>query len=161
MKRKMTTIGLLILLCTGIVTATGSLFYNKGIEDGQESCKKKVAQKNSIEMSEESSEKKNEAEVKNPYYELFYGEWEATDNIYVDPIPINGVCYNEKEVEEAKQYYIEHLEARTIQFTRDKMVVNGTDVRDTIYYDMTTFPATNDYQLYFTMTLEDLSLIHI
>lgn len=137
---------------------TGNFFYNKGIEEGQDFYQKKMVSQNSIEKSEESSKGENKVKVKNPYYELFYGEWEATGNIYVDSVLVNGICYSEKEVEEAKEYYNEHLEAKTIQFAQNKMIVNGTDVRDNIYYDMTTFPARNDYQLYFTMKLEDIGL---
>lgn len=28
---------------------------------------------------------------KNPWYAMFHGEWYATDVVYVDPLPLQGV----------------------------------------------------------------------
>lgn len=160
MKRKRIIICLFILCFILINIRINVLVYNKGLENGQVSYQKELVQENSVDTKEETEERQESdrahVEWKNSYYELFYGEWEATEKIYIDPIPVRGAPY--EDIEEAKKYYIENLEVEKIQFTPDKMIINENDVREDLQYDITVFPARDNYYLHFTMTLEDIGL---
>lgn len=96
--------------------------------------------------------------AKNPLYTLFYGEWEVTDRVYVDPMPTKDSYYHtDAEIESAKEFYRDSNRLTTIQFAPDFVVVNGDTVTD-IRYDCEIFPANDDYRIHFTMTLKDIGL---
>lgn len=106
----------------------------------------------------EEKEMSNISEIRNPVYELFYGEWEITETIYVDPVPTYGTTYTEQQIEDAKSYYYDHTEIRKIQFTPDIVLVNGNESYDEITYTYVVFPADIDYNIHFAMTSKDIGL---
>ncbi|WP_349944221.1 hypothetical protein ABFV83_12370 [Lacrimispora sp. BS-2] len=95
---------------------------------------------------------------KNAAYEMFYGEWEVTDHIYVDPTPFRGIHYSEYEVEEQKASILKGISTKTIQFTQKNIVINGNEMIENIRYKYSIFPATDNYHLHFEMTLKDIGL---
>lgn len=64
------------------------------------------------------------SEMKNPSYELFYGEWQISEVLYIDPLPMRGTEYTDQEVADVKSYYYDNTEIRKIQFTSDEIVIN-------------------------------------
>lgn len=96
--------------------------------------------------------------VCNPYSALFYGEWEATDTVYIDPMPVQGISYDEQELEEQKNYLIENNDKRKIQFTRETIAYNDDGGLKPVTYKIIVFPARDDYHLHFNLTLQDIGL---
>lgn len=101
---------------------------------------------------------------KNPWYAMFYGEWEPTDIVYVDSLPLQGVqgggFLTEEERENLKVEFAGREKEKThkIEFAQDQIVVNDNDIFENVRYDMTIFPAMDDYLIHFTMTLADIGL---
>jgi hypothetical protein len=91
-------------------------------------------------------------------YELFYGEWEASDRIYIDPVPINGVHYSDSEVKETADTILKNIKTQKIQFTSNCIVINGNEIRENIDYKFRIFPSDDNYKIHFTMTLKDIGL---
>ncbi|MDE7062698.1 MAG: hypothetical protein K2O73_05580 [Lachnospiraceae bacterium] len=101
---------------------------------------------------------------KNPWYAMFYGEWEATDIVYVDPLPLQGVqgggFLTEEEQEDVKIEFAQRMkeEIPKIKFAQDQIVVNDTRVIEKARYNVIAFPTMDDYLIHFTMTLADIGL---
>lgn len=101
---------------------------------------------------------------KNPWYAMFYGEWEPTDIVYVDRLPLQGVqgggFLTEEERENLKVEFAGREKEKThkIKFAQDQIVVNDNDIFENVRYDMTIFPAMDNYLIHFTMTLADIGL---
>jgi hypothetical protein len=98
---------------------------------------------------------------KNRFYQMFYGEWEATGNIVADPIPVRGVLYDDNEHQEWLEFLSEEIKGNSIQFTQDSIVINDEKTINNIKYNYTIFPATDDYWLHFTLTLEDIGITEL
>ena len=96
---------------------------------------------------------------KNMSYEMFYGEWEATNHIYVDPVPVRGINYDQNMLRERAESIYEGIRETRIQFTQENVIINGNEMVDNITYKFTIFPADDNYALHFTMTLKDIGLI--
>lgn len=101
---------------------------------------------------------------KNPWYAMFYGEWEATNIVYVDPLPLQGVqgggFLTEEEQEEVKIEFAGRMkeEIPKIKFAQDQIIVNDKRVIEQVRYNVIAFPAMDDYLIHFTMTLADIGL---
>lgn len=95
---------------------------------------------------------------KNYPYELFYGEWEITDVIYVDPMVVNGTYLSEEEINFFKEEKYAGQDERKIKFAENELVINETEVWRKIDYRVIIIPNEEDYELYHTMTLGDLGL---
>jgi len=91
-------------------------------------------------------------------YELFYGEWEASNRIYIDPVPINGVHYSDSEVKETEDTIFKNIKTNKIQFTSNCIVINGNEIKENIDYNFRIFPSDDNYKIHFTMTLKDIGL---
>lgn len=147
-----------------IIISVGIAFWG-GFIWGKNSSKIIFSEKNLFSKEEFLSSNKMELEEnktsyfsKNPSYELFYGEWEISEIVYVDPVPTRGTEYTEQELEDSKSYYYNNTEIRKIQFMPDTIVVNGSKNYDEIIYDYIVFPADIDYHIHFTMTSKDIGL---
>lgn len=95
---------------------------------------------------------------KNHPYELFYGEWEITDVIYVDPMVVNGTYLSEEEISFFKEEKYAGQDERKIRFAENELVINEVEVWSNIDYRVIIIPNDEDYELYHTMTLGDLGL---
>ncbi len=108
--------------------------------------------------------KRREQCWKNPSETMFYGEWEPTDIVYVDRLPLHGVqgggelTKDEQENLKAEFARREKEKIQKIKFEQDQIVVNDNNVFENVRYDMTIFPAMDDYLIHFTMTLADIGL---
>lgn len=96
-------------------------------------------------------------EVGNAFYQMFYGEWEITECVYLDKIPVRGVEYTEEEILEVSQEILADA-WKKIQFTRDKIVIDNSQTWEMVRYNIIIFPADNDYMLHFTMKLQDIGI---
>jgi hypothetical protein len=97
----------------------------------------------------------------NPGYEMFYGEWAATSRVYVDPSPLRGIYYTEEEREAiAEGIFSEGLETKTIQYTRENIVINEDTVIDNIKYICRIFPADDSYRIGWNLSssMEEIGL---
>lgn len=81
----------------------------------------------------------------NPAYALFYGEWERTGKVYVNPGVYQG-----------NSGYIN--EEEKIQFTREKIVIDGEKKWRDVRYDIEICAAVDDHRIYDTVTLADIGL---
>lgn len=90
-------------------------------------------------------------------YELFYGEWEISETIYAEPMPIRGIYYEEDELLNLQGKYFNEEEIRKIKLTPDYIQVNDEAVQKAQYRYLI-FPADDLYRLHFTITLKDLGL---
>jgi len=96
---------------------------------------------------------------KNGYYELFYGEWKATERIHIEPMPIRGIEYSEEEIDAFVSTMIANgIMEKTIQFTEEKTVIDGTEIIEKICYEYTVFLADDNFNLGFMTKLKDIGL---
>ena len=91
-------------------------------------------------------------------YELFYGEWETSGRIYMDPVPVNGVHYSDSETKDTEDAIFKNIKTRKIQFTSNRIVINGNEIKENIDYKFRIFPSDDNYKIHFTMTLKDIGL---
>lgn len=96
-------------------------------------------------------------ETENAFYQMFYGEWEITECVYLDKIPVSGVEYTEEEMLEVSQEILASA-WKKIQFTRDRIVIDDNQTWETVRYNIVIFPADDDYMLHFTMQLQDIGI---
>lgn len=96
---------------------------------------------------------------KSSSYEIFYGEWEVSDRIYIDPVPIRGVQYDETMLKERSESILKDISVKEIKFTDETAVINRDKVIDNIRYKLIIIPADDNYKLHFTMTLKDIGLL--
>lgn len=96
-------------------------------------------------------------EAENAFYQMFYGEWEITECVYLDKIPVRGVEYTEEEILEVSQEILAGA-WKKIQFTRDRIVIDDNQMWETVRYNIIIFPSDNDYMLHFTMKLQDIGI---
>lgn len=94
----------------------------------------------------------------NPRYTLFYGEWEVTEFIYADSVPVNGIKYTESELQKVKSNFLKDNKIKKIKFTPDNIIINGSEKINNIIYNVVIFPANDSYKIHFTMTLKDIGL---
>lgn len=80
-----------------------------------------------------------------PSYAMFYGEWERTDSVYGN---LDG---HQKPFDFLKK-------VEKIQFTQEKIVINGEEKKKKIRYDIEVFAAMDDYKICSTATLADIGL---
>lgn len=128
-------------------------------------CNKKEEQVVKEEIScleDETAEKQaasdlEDEEAENAFYQMFYGEWEITENVYLDKIPVRGVEYTEEEIWEVSQEILAGA-WKKIQFTRDKIVIDDNQMWEMVKYNIIVFPADDDYMLHFTMKLQDIGI---
>lgn len=94
----------------------------------------------------------------NPHYTMFYGEWEITEDIYVDPIPVRDVIYSQSELEQMKEHIYKNSKIEKIQILPEGIIVNNTKKIENITYVTKIFPANDEYGIHFTLTLRDIGL---
>ena len=107
-------------------------------------------------VGEENSSLEDE-KTENAFYQMFYGEWEITECVYLDKIPVSGVEYTEEEMLEASQEVLAGA-WKKIQFTRERIVIDDNQTWETVRYNIVIFPADDDYMLHFTMQLQDIGI---
>ncbi len=126
-------------------------------------CSKEQIVKEEIScLEDETAEKQavstlEDEKVENAFYQMFYGEWEITECVYLDKIPVRGVEYTEEEILEVSQEILTSA-WKKIQFTRDEIVIDDSQTWERVRYNIIIFPADNDYMLYFTMKLQDIGI---
>ena len=113
-------------------------------------------------LEDESAEKQEvsnleDEKTENAFYQMFYGEWEVTECVYLDKIPVRGVEYTEEEMLEASQEILAGA-WKKIQFTRDRIVIDDNQTWEMVRYNIIIFPADNDYMLHFTMQMQDIGI---
>lgn len=99
------------------------------------------------------------------YYQMFYGIWQKTDNIYVEPHPMREIYYEtEEEINEAKKkaseifnYDLIYLRNDSVAFKNDKEQI----ILEPIYISYI-FPYRSDFEPSYCwapmLTLDDLGL---
>lgn len=98
-----------------------------------------------------------ESILENEVNQMFYGEWEVTDCIYVDMVPVNGVEYTEEEIQKVKENILEKA-WKEIQFIQSGVVIDDSEKWENVKYNMVVFPSDDDYKIHFTMQLADIGL---
>lgn len=73
-------------------------------------------------------------EAENAFYQIFYGEWEITECVYLDIIPVRGVEYTEEEIWEVSQEILAGA-WKKIQFTKDKIVFDDNQTWEMVKYN--------------------------
>jgi len=96
---------------------------------------------------------------RNPSYEMFYGEWKATERIYINPEPIRGMRYTEDEMAKMMDRLIANgITKETFHFTAEKVVINGNETLKDIQYIHTVFPANDNKYITIGTSLKDIGL---
>ena len=85
-------------------------------------------------VGEENSSLEDE-KTENAFYQMFYGEWEITECVYLDKIPVSGVEYTEEEMLEASQEVLAGA-WKKIQFTRERIVIDDNQTWETVRYNI-------------------------
>lgn len=98
---------------------------------------------------------------KNPVDALFYGEWELTDVIYVNPILAPGIPpFTEKEAEEFGKEYIQGIREEgvvKVQFLQNAIMINGEKKYDCIY-EIIIFPSREYQRINYNMLLSEMGM---
>lgn len=146
MKRK-----ILLIISIGLILLSACSKEEEQVGKGEISyLEDETAEKQAVSDSEDE-------EVENAFYQMFYGEWEITECVYLDKIPVRGVEYTEEEILEASQEILTGA-WKKIQFTRDRIVIDDNQIWEMVRYNIIIFPADNDYMLHFTMQLQDIGI---
>lgn len=98
---------------------------------------------------------------RNPYYEMFYGEWQMTENIYVNPSPVRGIYYSSVEINERiKEILKKKNLIKNVKFTSEEVIMDKTKKIKDIYYENIIFSENRDYEIIQGQgtTLKDIGL---
>lgn len=98
---------------------------------------------------------------RNAYYEMFYGEWQMTENIYVSPSPVRGIYYSSEEINERIKEILKKEDLiNNVKFTSKEVILNNTKKIKDIYYENIIFSENKDYEIIQGQgtTLKDIGL---
>lgn len=137
MKKRIAVLCIGIFICTTILGWTMSIMYEAKRASGRDICVVYGALSKICEKPEWI-----------PANELFYGEWEVTDIVYVNPIIARDVPpYTPEEMEIAGEDFVRKIHENGIEkirFLQNTVMVNGWEKEDVIY-EIVIFPS-REYQ---------------
>jgi len=97
--------------------------------------------------------------TENEPHQIFYGKWQATDRIYISPMPVRGHMLSYEEMKEDLENFYEIIEGETIHFSRDYIIVNDNEVFHDVQYFITLYPANDNFSICLALTLADIGLV--
>lgn len=125
------------------------------------SCPDVATEETAAEEQEQPDDESLSQEIRyyNSDYQMFYGEWEATGQVFVERTLIRGTSFPDDVYEETVALESERAKGRTIKLTYNEIVVDGTAI-EVVDYHINILPADDDFKpVRFTLTFKDMGIL--
>lgn len=94
----------------------------------------------------------------NSQHQIFYGEWRATDHIFMPPMQVRGHLLSYEEIKENIATFAESIRGETIRFSRDYVAVNDSQRINDMHYLISIYPSDDFFSVDLMLTFADIGL---
>jgi len=97
----------------------------------------------------------------NEMNQLFYGKWQATNRIFMTPMPTSDSLLTPKEMIEEMERHKEIFRGTTIRLTRNYIIIDESTRHENVKYSISIIPANDFYYILWGLTLANIGLTEI